>query len=312
MAAGAATVRNRKSADELPRMSFAGNRRPKRKRRRSPRRARNAAIVLAMLAFLVASAYELVRFAGAVAQLPPGAWRKPWGGIERYEPAPDYRAARARFPYSVVPGGVLSDTEVNASIAKDAVVARHYRDILAARLQLARLNAAVEVYASYRSANSVYWTTHKIRVPRGELILSDGTHMIRARCGNRLAFTLPLPDWSEPVTPDRPIPPKRERPPIEPPELVFESGTPPIFNPPIMPPPLQSEEAPPTVVTHYWPPAVPPTSWCCGSGGIPGGWHPARPGRPGRPEPRTPEIPEPAAVLLLGTAVIVTVIWRAR
>jgi hypothetical protein len=62
------------------------------------------------------SVYELFHFVVAVAQLSPVVWRKPWGGIERYEPAPDYRAARAVFPYSVVPGGVRSETELEASM----------------------------------------------------------------------------------------------------------------------------------------------------------------------------------------------------
>src|SRR5450631_3627267 len=166
----------------------------RRRRRRSRKRARHSAVVVALLAFLGVLAYELVHFARTVAELPPVVWRQPWGGIERYEPAPDYRAARTVYPYSVVPGGILSEAELEASMASDEVVARHYRGILAARLHLTRLNAPVNVYASYRSANSVSWTSHTIRVPKGELILSDGTNLIRARCGNRLVFTPPQPE----------------------------------------------------------------------------------------------------------------------
>ena len=160
---------------------------------------RNAVVVAALLAFLGVSAYELVHFAGAVEQLPPLAWRKPWGGIERYEPAPDYRAARSVYPYSVVPGGVQNPAELEAAMAKDPVVAGHYRDIVAARMLATRLNAALDVYASYRTAHSVRWTSHPIRLPIGELILSDGANLIRARCGNRLTFTPPPEQRTPPL-----------------------------------------------------------------------------------------------------------------
>ena len=119
-----------------------------------------AAVVAALLAFLGVIGLRVGPLRRAVAQLPPVVWHKPWGGIERYEPAPDYRAARSVYPYSVVPGGVLSEAELEAAMAKDPVVARHYRDILAARLLAdAASMLAVNVYASYRSANSVHWTS---------------------------------------------------------------------------------------------------------------------------------------------------------
>ena len=43
------------------------------------------------------------------------------------------------------------------------------------------------LYTSYRVGASVYWTKHAVRVRTGEAVLSDGVHMIRARCGNRLS-----------------------------------------------------------------------------------------------------------------------------
>src|ERR1039457_5259515 len=88
-------------------MAFVDRSSRRRRRRRSPKRVRNAVIMLVMVAFLGVSGYELVQFARMVTELPPIVWHKPWGGIERYEPAPDYRAARSVYPYSIVPGGVL-------------------------------------------------------------------------------------------------------------------------------------------------------------------------------------------------------------
>jgi len=215
------------------------------------------------------------------------------GGIERYEPTPDYRAARSVYPYSVVPGGVLSEAELETAMAKDPVVAQHYRDILAARLHLTRLNTSVNVYASYRSANSVYWTSHTIRVPKGELVLSDGTNLIRARCGNRLVFT---PPPGSPRT--------REPPTIEPPELVFDYALPPIFAPPEMPEPPHVDSPPPQVA-HFWPPAVPAPTWCCGPGGFPGNGHQPRP-------PGPSAISEPTTMLLLGSGAFVMLIRIVR
>jgi hypothetical protein len=201
---------------------------------------RNVAIVLALFAFLGVSAYQLMHFASAEVQLPSVAWRKPSGGIERYEPAPEYRAARAVYPYSVVPGGVQSETEVAASMAKDTVVARHYRDIHPERLHATRLNAPADVYASYRSANSVHWTSHTIRVPKGELIFSDGANLIRARCGNRLTFTPPPPEQPAATPPHGSIPESPDVSPVEPPEVVFERGMPPVLAHPGPPaPPLR-------------------------------------------------------------------------
>lgn len=274
-------------------MPLIGQGRKKGRERRSQQRARSAAVLLALFGFLLVSAYGL-SLVGVAAQLPPLAWQKPWGGIERYEPAPDYRAARAIYPHSVVPGGVLSEAELEASITKDPVVALHYRDIMAARLQATRLHAAVDAYLSYRSAGSVYWTNHKVHLPKGELILSDGELMIRARCGNRLRFTVPLDRAELPTAP----------PVVEPPPLVFEYGMPSILSSPTIPLPQPA----PSHAENFWPPAVPPPSWCCSTGGFPGGWYAPR---PDHPEPRPPGIPEPAALLLLGTGTIVTALRLA-
>ena len=284
--------------------------RGKRRRRRS-RRLRRSGLVLAAIALLAVSALESIRFAFTLSKLPPVAWRKPWGGIERYEPAPSYRAARSVYPYSVVPGGVLSETELKDSIAKDPVVAQHYRGIVPERLQLNRLSAPVNMYASYRSGNTVYWTRHTIRIPKGELVLSDGAHMIRARCGNRLAFVPPRREdehsspWPNPTTTH-----SGELLPADPPELVFDYGMPPVLAPADALVPPATMASPSEEVAHYWPTAEFPPSWCCGPGGFPGGWYSAYPGKPVHPKP--PAIAEPTTSLLLGSGVFVMLIRVAR
>jgi hypothetical protein len=191
------------------------------------------------------------------------------------------------------------------------VVAQHYRDIVTTRSHATLLNAALNVYASYRSANSVHWTTHTIHVPKGELILSDGAHLVRGRCGNRLAFA-PPPKQSTLSLSQPSIPQSPELPAIEPPELIFDHGMPPVFTPAGLPtsPPL--EEAPQTEDAHFWPPATTPTEWCCGPGGLPANWHSGHPGRPGRPESHPPAIMEPTTMLLLATGALVALIKMAR
>lgn len=257
-----------------------------------------------MIAILGISTYELARCARVFMQLPPVVWHPRWGGINIYQPAPDYRAGRTIYPYSVVPGGVQNATELEASMAKDPVVAAHYRDISVLRLQAARLNAAVDVYASFRLANSVHWTSHTIRIPKGELILTDGAHMIRARCGNRLTFVPPGPVWPTPAIRDRAGPPSRVAPPpFEPPELVFDYGLPAIYRPPVSPPP-EHAAVPVSDVPHFWPPATAPPTWCCELGGFPGEGIPVFPSGLGHRTPRPPAIPEPGTLLLFGSGVI--------
>jgi hypothetical protein len=45
------------------------------------------------------------------------------------------------------------------------------------------------VYASYRIHKQVYWTKNKLRIPKGEVLVTDGNNWARARCGNRLSET---------------------------------------------------------------------------------------------------------------------------
>jgi hypothetical protein len=271
--------------------------------RKRGHRGRTAAIALAMATFLGVSTHVVSRCV-RILQSPPVAWRTRWGGIDRYQPAPDYRAARTIFPYSVVPGGVQNVGELEASVAKDPLVAEHYRDISLLRLRAMRLNTAVDVYASFRMAKSIYWTRHTIHVPKGELILSDGANMIRARCGNRLTFVPPTHAWLTPPMQDRARPPSRVPPPIEPPELVFDYGLPSVYHLPVLPPPPERAAVPLSAMLHIWPPPATPPIWCCEVGGFPGEWVPTFPSQRGPLRPQIPGTPEPGTLLLFGGGLI--------
>jgi hypothetical protein len=222
-----------------------------------------------------------------------------WGGPERYEPAPQYRAARGSYPYSVVSGGVISGEEVEASIARDPIVAEHYRGVTISRLRPVRLNADIQAYTSFRTVAGIHWTAHAIRILKGELLLTDGTNLVRARCGNRLVFAPPpfaLPGET----------PAKQKPPEAPPEIVLEYGLPPILT---LPPSLPEMKVPPGSgrPPHFWPPAVPPIIWCCSVTAVPPSAVPTAP-------PTGPAVPEPTGLVLLatGTSMLAWWSWRRR
>ena len=165
------------------------------------------------------------------------------------ELTPDYRSGRQVFPYSVVPGGLRNLRDAEVSIDSDPVVALHYRDLHIENLLLRRTATAMDVFVSYRVQNAIYWTSRRIHLAKGELVLVDGKNMIRARCGNRIAFELP--------------PAASKAPSIEPPPEVFEYGLPPSFSPrvPLVAPGGAELHLPPAP----WPPIfVAPVSCCEG------------------------------------------------
>jgi hypothetical protein len=101
-------------------------------------------------------------------------------------PAPTFRAARKVYPFSIIPGGVYDPKELETSIQLDPLVAEHYRDIRMENLVAVRTQEPMQAYVSFRQDGHIWWTSKELTIPRGELILTDGQHMIRSRCGNRI------------------------------------------------------------------------------------------------------------------------------
>lgn len=101
-----------------------------------------------------------------------------------------FRASRQTFPYSVVPGGVYDSKELKDTMRADPVARKHYNGLRVDCMTPVRIQAPLHAYVSYRIGDKIYWTTKKINIPRGELVLTDGTNMIRARCGNRITTRL--------------------------------------------------------------------------------------------------------------------------
>ncbi|MBV8051953.1 MAG: PEP-CTERM sorting domain-containing protein [Acidobacteriaceae bacterium] len=114
-------------------------------------------------------------------------------------PGSIYSTDRRVYPYSVIPGGVLSVDELRNAALQDAVVARHFKGFNYDRAHLVRVSEARSVYLSYRIGDRVYWTRHKIALHPGEMLITDGTTAARTRCGNRIAAA-PL-DAGSPLEP---------------------------------------------------------------------------------------------------------------
>jgi hypothetical protein len=96
---------------------------------------------------------------------------------------------RQVYPYSVVAGGVDSAEDVRRAVADDSSVAEHYKGINMARLAPAVLKKPLSAYVSYRKQGRIYWTSKAVPIAPGEIVLTDGEHSIRARCGNRISLT---------------------------------------------------------------------------------------------------------------------------
>jgi len=94
---------------------------------------------------------------------------------------------RKVFPFSIVPGGTVSAGEVKAKVAADPVVRQHYANLNLGQLKPFRLSQPASAYLSYRIGNRVFWTTRRMYLKPGELLLSDGANLLRGRCGNRIS-----------------------------------------------------------------------------------------------------------------------------
>src|SRR5579875_1349726 len=100
------------------------------------------------------------------------------------------RALRPNYPYSVIPGGAYSAAELRNAVKSDPLVRAHYADFNLGAVRLVTLQEDRYQYVSYRVHNHVFWTRNKLRIPKGEILLTDGCNYARTRCGNRLSNKL--------------------------------------------------------------------------------------------------------------------------
>ena len=119
-------------------------------------------------------------------------------------PLPDWQLQPAKnerfiYPYSVIPGGVLSREELAASMSNDRVVAEHYAPFEVSQARIVKAEETQFAHVAYRVRNQVFWTSKKLKIPKGEALITDGSNVARTRCGNRVS-AVPL----EPVSEDEP------------------------------------------------------------------------------------------------------------
>ena len=136
--------------------------------------SRKSGIVL--LAFLAALGLRAVRRDKPKIEIATRSWRV--DAAER---------PRKVYPFSVIPGGAYSGEELERRRRVDRVVDTHYADFGHEGVEVRRLPQDQFFYVSYRKGDRVFWTRDKRKIPRGEAVLTDGKHVARARCGNRLS-----------------------------------------------------------------------------------------------------------------------------
>jgi len=117
------------------------------------------------------------------------------------------RKGRLVYPYSLVPGGVHDPKELERAVERDPVLASHYRDFDFRRARVEELALDQTMYVSYRIGGHVYWTTKKVRLHRGEKVLTDGKTTVRTRCANQVSETA-----RQEVSPHEPAIAKMEQP----------------------------------------------------------------------------------------------------
>jgi hypothetical protein len=99
------------------------------------------------------------------------------------------RALRPDYPYSVIPGGAYSPSELRYANENDRLVREHYAGFNLGAARLVTLSEDRDQYVSFRLRDQIYWTRNKLHIPRGEILLTDGRNYARTRCGNRLSNT---------------------------------------------------------------------------------------------------------------------------
>ena len=92
--------------------------------------------------------------------------------------------SRPVHPYSVVFEGLSGPEEMAAAIKEDKVVSEHYAGLIPARFRAEKLQADRQGYVSYRVRDKIFWTKRMMTLKKGEMVLTDGSTMLRGRCGN--------------------------------------------------------------------------------------------------------------------------------
>ena len=107
------------------------------------------------------------------------------------------------FRYSVIPGGVHSAEDLRRALSNDDIIRAHYADFQSENARVIVLDKDRLAFVSYRIGEKVFWTHKPVHLRKGEELLTDGKHLARTRCGNRISEDLRGPKAAfEPEEPE--------------------------------------------------------------------------------------------------------------
>jgi hypothetical protein len=205
-----------------------------------------------------------------------------WDDQDFTSAAPELSSHEPVYSYSVIPGGTASAQDLQAALRRDPIAAAHYSGFHAESAHLIRLKNERRVHVSYRIGDQIYWTRKEVTLRAGEALLSDGAHLARTRCGNRVA-----------EVPDGPTSP------AEPPIDAINNPVfphPPEITTDVVPAgPIWSDESTPVLLAFGGNPRpispssvpfmiFPPIGPCCGTSGS----------KPSSPQPTPQPSPQPS------------------
>ncbi|HTC34752.1 MAG TPA: hypothetical protein VK724_15335 [Bryobacteraceae bacterium] len=190
---------------------------------------------------------------------------------------------RKVYPYSIVPGGATTVDEAKLTMNRPDVRA-NYTNVDFTKLHQVKLDTNLSGYVSYRYGEKIYWTAKKLTLRKGELVFTDGVHIVRGRCLNCYSAV--------PMAPIRPKEPTEKvlDTPVDVPVFAYKFPLLPVEAPAL--PPTPEELTPVVPILPVAPPLTP---------GVPGGgggiWFPIIPiippihRHPGHNPPPTGPIP---------------------
>lgn len=103
-------------------------------------------------------------------------------------------------PRSFIPGGVHTVEQFRAALAADKSLAAEFPGFDFSKAHFEWLGHPVCAYVAYRDGKDFRWTKRCKLLPADTLVLTDGTTYIRAKCGNKLAFSPQVPVIDSDVT----------------------------------------------------------------------------------------------------------------
>jgi hypothetical protein len=117
-------------------------------------------------------------------------------GKEKLQPEPGHPSEPVIYPYSIVPGGIHSLAELRRAMEIDPVVAAQYAKFNLSKFRIVKVRHDEYVYVSYRIGSDVFWTKKRLRICKGETLVTDGEYFARTRCGNQLSQVPQVSTWS--------------------------------------------------------------------------------------------------------------------